>query len=325
LHHFFSVQSIDKVIINLYMKRHRQCKSHEFVGLRENPMKITLNTISYTTAISLAAFSGGVATFGMMKLVPGAEIVVGAMGLLFEAGKLTSFAILHSHRVPRLLRGALATVGLTLMSANVAGVSGFLSNAYERTHINAQATTHTAESTAHAEASLLERQLAQAETAVAQARTALVRARDDRGRVKAAQAILTASTAERDRLLAKLSAANSTTAQGNAIASTSEFAAVQFIAGATGADTDTVAHAAILTISAVPDILAVLLLLAAGYGKPEAPVQQAETLDVLEQPKPAKVERKRASSHNRAARKGWQTRKRRAFEAAVKRGPVAVK
>jgi hypothetical protein len=230
-------------------------------------MKITLDTISYTTAISLAAFSGGVATFGMMKLVPGAEIVVGVMGLLFEAGKLTSFAMLHRRNVPRLLRGALATVGLTLMTANIAGVSGFLSHEYERTHINAQATRHTAETSAHAEASLLDRQLAQADQGVAQSRTALVHARDDKGRVKAAQAILTASTAERDRLVAKLSAANATTAQveGNAIASTSEFAAVQFIAGATGASTDTVAHAAILTISAVPDILAVLLLLAAGY------------------------------------------------------------
>jgi hypothetical protein len=29
----------------------------------------------------------------MMKLVTGAEIAVGALGLLFEAGKLTSFAM----------------------------------------------------------------------------------------------------------------------------------------------------------------------------------------------------------------------------------------
>src|SRR5258707_11417383 len=145
-------------------------------------MKITLTTSSYTTAISLAAFGGGVATFGMMKLVPGAEIVVGAMGLLFEAGKLTSFAMLHRRSVPRLLRGALATVGLTLMTANVAGVSGFLSSQYERTHIQAQATSHTAESTAHASASLIERQLAAAESNLAAARNALIRARDDRGR-----------------------------------------------------------------------------------------------------------------------------------------------
>jgi hypothetical protein len=230
-------------------------------------MKINLNTISYTTAISLAAFSGGVATFGMMKLVPGAEIVVGAMGLLFEAGKLTSFAMLHRRSVPRLLRGALATVGLTLMTANVAGVSGFLSSEYEKTHIRAQATAHTSESTAHAEASLLERQLTQAEQAVAQARTAVVRARDDRARVRAAQATLNASTAERDAILAKLSAANIQTAQveGNAIAAGSEFAAVRFIAAATGAGEDAISHAIILAIAAVPDVLAALLLVAAGY------------------------------------------------------------
>jgi hypothetical protein len=47
---------------------------------------------------------------------------------------------------------------------------------------------------------------------------------------------------------------------------------VQFIAGATGTSADTVAHAAILTIAAVPDVLAVLLLIAAGYLTPKAPV-----------------------------------------------------
>src|SRR5260221_3124952 len=106
-----------------------------------------------------------------------------------------------------------------------------------------------------------------------QARTALIRAKDDRGRVKAAQAVLTSTTADRDALVARLQAANSTTAQvdGVAISATGEFAAVQFIAGATGASADTVAHAAILTISAVPDVLAVLLLLAAGYSSPKAP------------------------------------------------------
>jgi hypothetical protein len=246
-------------------------------------MRLTLQNLSYTTAISLAAFSGGVATFGMMKLVPGAEIVVGAMGLLFEAGKLTSFAMLHRRSVPRVLRGALAAVGVTLMAANVAGVSGFLSNAYERQQIGARATSHTAESTAHASASLVERQLAQAEQAVAQARTALVRARDDRGRVKAAQAVLTSTTAERDSLVRQLSTAQATSArvEGDSIATGSEFAAIAFISGATGAGTDAVAHAAILTISAIPDVLAVLLLLAAGY----APAQHGGVREGAGRPK----------------------------------------
>jgi hypothetical protein len=120
--------------------------------------------------------------------------------------------------------------------------------------------------------------------------------------------------------VAKLSAANTTTAQveGTAIASTSDFAAVQFIAGATGASTDTVAHAAILTISAVPDILGVLLLLAAGYSssggrEPAAPV----TVEV----RPVASRRPRG----KAARKGWITRKRRAIVAAHQQSVVRVK
>ncbi len=236
-------------------------------------MKPTLNTISYTTAISLAAFSGGVATVGMMKLVPGAEIVVGAMGLLFEAGKLTSFAMLHRKAAPRLLKVALAGVGLTLITANVAGVSGFLSNAYEHRQIGARATAHAATATAYASADLVERQLAAAESNLAAARAALIRAKDDKARARAAQAIVTSATAERDALVLKLAAARSikTQAEGDAITATSEFAAIQFIAGATGASVDTVTHAAILTISAVPDVLAVLLLLAAGYTAPKAP------------------------------------------------------
>ncbi len=235
-------------------------------------MKITLNALSYSTAIALAGFSGGVATFGMMKLVPDAEIVVGAMGLLFEAGKLTSFAMLHRRAVPQPLRLALAGVGLTLMAANVAGVSGFLSNAYERTHIQQNATGHVAQANAYAAADLTERQLAQAESNLAQARQALVRARDDKGRVKAAQAVISTATAERDGLVKQLAAARSTKAQaeGDAINAGSEFAAIAFISGATGASVDAVAHAAILTISAIPDVLAVLLLVAAGYSRPAA-------------------------------------------------------
>jgi hypothetical protein len=247
-----------------------------------------LNTFAYCTAISLATFSGGVATFGMMKLVPGAEIVVGAMGILFEAGKLTSFAMLHRRAIPKILRLALAGVGLTLMAADIAGVSGFLSAQYERTHINAQATTHVAEANAYASADLVERQLASAESNLAQARAALVRARDDKGRVKAAQAVITTATAERDGLVRQLATARSIRAQveGDAISSTSEFAAVQFIAGATGASVDTVAHAAILTIAAVPDVLAVLLLLAASYLAPKAPMVRRRVVKRRKLPRP---------------------------------------
>jgi hypothetical protein len=114
--------------------------------------------------------------------------------------------------------------------------------------------------------------LAAAESNLAQARQALVRARDDKGR---AQAIIATATTERDALVKQLAVARSSQAQaeGNAIEAGSEFAAISFIAGATGASVDTIAHAAILTISAIPDALAVMLLLAAGYAAPKAPAK----------------------------------------------------
>src|SRR5260221_8036 len=234
-------------------------------------IKLNLNTISYSTAIAIAGFSGAVATFGMMKLVPGGELVVGAMGILFEAGKLTSFAMLHRKGAPRLLKVVIAGVGLTLITANVVGVSGFLSNQYERSHMRAQATAHTAQANAFASADLVERQLAAAESNLAAGRAALIKARDDRGRVKAAQAVITSPTAERDTLVKQLAVARSSQAQAqsNAIEAGSEVAAINFIAAATGANVDTVADAAILTISAIPDVLAVMLLLAAGYAEPK--------------------------------------------------------
>jgi hypothetical protein len=240
-------------------------------------MKTTLRTLSCTTAICLAGFSGAVATYGMTKLVPGGELVVGAMGALFEAGKLSSFALLHCQAIPRLLRVGLATVGVTLVTANVAGVSGFLSSAYEKSRITAQATNHTAQASAYASVDLIERQLAAAESNLAQAHQALVRARDDKGRVKAAQAVIATATAERDALVKQLAVARSTKAlaEGDAINAGSEFAAINFIAGATGASVDTIAHAVILTISAIPDALAVMLLLAAGYAAPKVRARQA--------------------------------------------------
>jgi hypothetical protein len=142
-----------------------------------------LNIIATVTAVGLVTFSGAISAWGLMRFVPGAEFVIVVMAVLFEASKLLGFAMVH-RPAPRLLKGALLTVGLLLMTLNVAGVSGFLSNAYMQSRITARAIEHTSEATAHAEASLLERQLAQAEGAVAQARTALVRARDDRGRVR---------------------------------------------------------------------------------------------------------------------------------------------
>jgi hypothetical protein len=226
-----------------------------------------LSSISYTTAIALAAFSGGVATFGMMRLVPGAEIVVGAMGILFETGKLTCLAMLHRSDVPRIVRAVLACIGIILMTVNVAGVSGFLSNAFEHQRIGARAINHTAEEIAHSTIALIERQLTHAETNLGAAQAALVKARDDKARVKAAQAIVTTATADRDALVKRLATAQATKAkaEGDTITAGSEFAAIAFIAGTTGASIDRVAHIAITTISTVPEILIAFLVVAAGY------------------------------------------------------------
>src|SRR5260370_19865967 len=89
-----------------------------------------LTKISYTTAICLAGFSGSVACYGLSKFTRGSEPVVIVMCALFEAGKLVSFAVIH-RPLPRSLKCALVAVGLVLMGLNIAGVSGFLSNAYE--------------------------------------------------------------------------------------------------------------------------------------------------------------------------------------------------
>jgi hypothetical protein len=233
-----------------------------------------LTKLAYSTAIALAAFSGGVATFGLCKLVPGGEVVVAGMGVLFEAAKLTSFSLLH-RPLPRLLKVALAGVGVVLMTANVAGVSGFLSGAYERSQIHATAVIHMNETGARASASLVERQLAAAEQNLAAGRAALIKARGDRGRVKGAQAvIITTTTAERDALIRQLGTAEQlqAKAEGSTIEAGSEIAAISFLAAATGSNPDTVARVAITTISALPDLSAVLLLLAARYKPTKAPV-----------------------------------------------------
>jgi hypothetical protein len=201
--------------------------------------------------------------------------VIAIMALGFEAGKLVSFAVLH-RPLPRLLKGALLAVGVVLMALNVVGVSGFLSNAYERTQIAARATAHATEQTARASAGLVERQLAAVESNLAAARTMLIKARDDHGRVKAAQAIVATATVERDALVKQLGVAQSTEAkvEGDAIEAGGEFGAVAFVAAATGIGQDSVAHVLILVISAIPDLLAVLLLVAARYAKPAAPLRK---------------------------------------------------
>src|ERR1700730_8746262 len=237
-----------------------------------NPMKTLLNILATSTAVGLVAFSGSISAYGLSKFCPGAELAIIVMAVLFEAAKLLALSMVH-RPVPRQLKRALLAAGLLLMGLNVVGLAGFLSNAYTQAQIAARATAHTAETAAHAEATLVERQLAAAEQAVAQALQALVRARDDKGRVKAAQAILTNATAERDALVRQLSAAQASSAkvEGQTISQSGEFAAVAFMASMFGTDQDVVARILIAVVSALPDCLAALLIVMVGYIAPRSP------------------------------------------------------
>src|SRR5215831_9363018 len=187
------------------------------------------------------------------------------MGVLFEAGKLTGFALLHRPG-PRLLKIALAGVCGVLVVANVAGVSGFLSAAYEHRQIEAATAAKASVGSMQVQVDALERKLGAAEINLAAARAAVIRARDDRGRILAAQKIAMSATAERDALSGELTLAKMRVvdAEKSSQVATGEFAAVRFLARATGAEESNVARMAIATVSAVPDVLAVLLLLAAG-------------------------------------------------------------
>jgi hypothetical protein len=276
-----------------------------------------LTRLTYITAIALAVFSGSVSTYGLTKFAPGAELVIAAMGLLFEAGKLTAFAMLHK-RMPLTLKAALLTVGLVLMSLNIIGVSGFLSNAYEREQTAARAASHTVEAEAKAAVATLERQLAAAEASVTKSREAIGKAKGDRDQIKAVNAIIAAATTERDRLARDLAAAQGkqAKAEGATIAASAEFAAIAFIAAAVGADQDRVAHLVILVIASLPDLLAVLLLVAAGFAH-QASQSSAETVI---QPAASSAKAK-LSKRQKAAYKGWETRRR---KVARKTGPQLV-
>jgi hypothetical protein len=260
------------------------------------------------TAISLATFSGAVATWGLTKLVPGGELVVGAMGALFEAGKLTAFSNLH-RPIPRPLRWALGAAGGVLMLANVAGVSGFLSGAYEHQVIGQQATATVTTAVVDSQVALIERQLKAAEKELSAAQEMQLKARANKGRAEAAQKIVVKATVERDALIAKLGEAKVAAAkvEGTKVQAGTEFAAVAFIAAATGTSPETVTHVAILVLATAPDMLALLLLLAAGH-KP------ATTQPVAQ---PAPVRKPKLTPRQLAARKGVETRRRRKREAAV--------
>jgi hypothetical protein len=80
----------------------------------------------------------------------------------------------------------------------------------------------------------------------------------------------------------------------------------------------TSSNTVIVAIAAVPDVLAVLLLLAASYSSRSEPAPAAP---VIVEDKPATSRQARS----RAARKGWTTRKRKAMVAAAGKPVMQVK
>jgi hypothetical protein len=278
-----------------------------------------MTKIAYITAIALALFSGSVSTYGLTHFAPGAEWVIACMGLLFEAGKLTAFAMMH-RRIPVALKGALVLIGTVLMALNIVGVSGFLSNHFEKEQVKAHATSHTAETEAKATVAALERQLASAEAGVTKAREAIAKARGDRDQIRAVNAVITQATAERDRIAKDLAAAQVKQAkvEGNTIAANGELAAIMVLAELTRTDVSTVAHRVFLAVASLPELLAVLLLLAAELGHRPAPVPAAPEVAPVQAPAqvapvvtvqaPTVVDDAKAR-RSEAARRGWQTRR----------------
>jgi hypothetical protein len=282
-----------------------------------------LDKLSYVIAVALALFSGSVSMVGLMKFAPGAEIVIAIMALLFEAGKLASFSLLHK-QMPVAIKAVLTVLGVVLMTLNIVGVSGFLSNSYEHEVTAAHAVTHAAEAEAAANVATLERQLKAAETAVDKARDSLGKAKGDRDQIKAVNNVIAAAVKERDALAAKLGAAQAKQAksEGATIQSSAEFAAIAFVAAATNADQDRVAHFFILGIASLPDLLAVFLLLGAGHKPAMMPVLDAANPAQAPVEAPAPVAKPKLTARQIAAKKGWETRRR---NAARKTAPKLVK
>lgn len=223
-----------------------------------------LTRITYTVAIAAALFSGAVATYGLTKLAPGAEYVVFILGIVYEAGKLTSFAVLHA--VPLRFKVVLTVIGLVLMSLNIAGVSGFLSSAVERSHITHEA-EHVRQDVPEETLALLRTNVAAAAKATDEASQAVLKARANKGRIEAANAALARAKADQSAAQAALQTAITTHADVKAtiITDGGELAAVVFLAGATGRSQADIIHLFILALASLPDLLAVMLLLAAPY------------------------------------------------------------
>lgn len=286
----------------------------------------TLIRITYGTAILLAFFQGGVSTYGLTKFAPGAEFVIAIMGILFEVSKLVIFAMMHK-KLPLPLKGALLSVGLVLMGLNILGVSGFLSNSFEKKFISAHAVNHTAEVEATSNIATLERRLASAEQRIDKAHEQLGKSRGDRDQIRAINALISTAQKERDDVAGQLSAAQTRSAKtaGAEIEASGEFAAIVFASETFKVPQEEVIHFAFLLVGGLGDVLEVLLIIAAGFMSRaiEVPVETVEeeaepVVNVREIAARKGAETRRinklisAKQRELATRKGVETRKRNA-------------
>jgi hypothetical protein len=289
-------------------------------------MKITLNHLALAVAVAMSAFAGVLATLGLATFVPGAQAAVFIMGALFEIGQLVAFSWLHRHwSVMNVgLRYGLACLALIVVVLDVLGVSGQLSNSYQGRKNSGQIATE--QSFAKVDAQIEQaqgelddntHQLALAEEQIGKANEAQLKARDNKDRIKAAKAALTEAYLQRTSLESKRNAITSklsglkverSQVKGQQIAAAGEFAAVQFAAATFGVSEDVVARIVIMVISSLPNLFAMALIMAAG-------TQHASS----------KTAAKVLTTKQVASRKGWETRRRKAREAAFKRGPQVVK
>jgi hypothetical protein len=287
-------------------------------------MKITLQTLALAVAVAMSAFAGGLATFGLANFVPGANGVVFVMGALFEVGQLVAFATLHRHwgTMSRGLKYGLGFLAVVVVVLDVVGVAGQLSQAYQGRVNDHQAAVVALSATiaakldaADAEVAALDRQIAAIDAAIVKAGEARIKARDDRDRVKAAKAIVTEAETKRVLLVTQRNDVSGRVvvlkseagqAAGRAVAGTGEFAAVKFVAASLGWSEDAVTRALIFVISALPNLFALSLVMAAGHLSPKAlPIEVKKTL----------------AKRSVAARRGWMTRRR---KQAQKTGPRLV-
>lgn len=292
---------------------------------------ITLRKLALWTAFAMSAFAGIVATTGLAKFLPGAELLgvnlVFVLGALLEIGTLVVFAVLargwcQTHFA---LKWLLVVITAIVVLLDIVGVSGQLSSSYQG-RLNAAQGAHTASQAAFAAKigaaqvaiADLDRQLAAQDAVAGRASEARAKAKDDKDRIKAAKAMAAETEAKRkqigdDRKVAVNQLVDLQVEAGQTEGKEEaggESAAVQFLAGTFGVDQDRAAHYLILVISSLPNLFAMtLVMLAEGMaGRPTEKVEVSEA--------PVVPERKELTKRQLAARKGWETRRRKALRKA---------